>query len=58
MKTIGIIGFGFVGKAVHHGFSLTHNIKVYDKVAWAVYYVQRTGEYKGIGGTWLYPLYL
>jgi hypothetical protein len=23
------------------------NIKVYDKVAWAVYYVQWTGEYKG-----------
>ena len=23
------------------------HIKVYDKVAWAVYYVQRTGEFKG-----------
>ena len=23
------------------------NIKVYDKVAWAVYYVQHTGEYEG-----------
>jgi UDPglucose 6-dehydrogenase len=30
MSTIGIIGNGFVGSAVAHGFSLWHNIKIYD----------------------------
>ena len=28
---IGLIGFGFVGKAVVHGFTLHANIKIYDK---------------------------
>jgi len=31
MKTIGIIGFGFVGRAIAHGFSLYSRVKVYDK---------------------------
>jgi len=30
MSTIGIIGNGFVGSAVAHGFSLWHDIKIYD----------------------------
>jgi UDPglucose 6-dehydrogenase len=31
MENIGIIGFGFLGKAFAHGFSLHANIKIYDK---------------------------
>ena len=31
MENIGIIGFGFIGKALAHGFSLHANIKIYDK---------------------------
>jgi len=31
MPNIGIVGFGFIGKAVCHGFSLHANIKIYDK---------------------------
>jgi nucleotide sugar dehydrogenase len=31
MANIGIIGYGFVGEAVEHGFKDTHNIKIYDK---------------------------
>jgi len=30
MDNIGIIGFGFLGRALAHGFSLTTNIKIYD----------------------------
>jgi len=28
---IGIIGFGFVGRAIHHGFAQTTNFRIYDK---------------------------
>lgn len=28
--TIGIIGFGFVGKAIHHGFAQTTDFRIYD----------------------------
>jgi UDPglucose 6-dehydrogenase len=28
--TIGIIGFGFVGKAIYHGFAQTTNFRIYD----------------------------
>jgi nucleotide sugar dehydrogenase len=28
---IGIIGFGMVGQAIHHGFSLTTDFRIYDK---------------------------
>jgi len=28
---VGIIGFGFLGTALHHGFSLSADIKIYDK---------------------------
>ena len=31
MKNIGIIGFGFVGRAIAHGFSLHANVRAYDK---------------------------
>ncbi len=31
METVGIIGFGFLGRAFAHGFSLHANIKIYDK---------------------------
>lgn len=31
MRNLGIIGFGFVGRAIAHGFSLHNNIKIYDK---------------------------
>jgi len=30
-KNVGIIGFGFLGRAFAHGFSLHANIKIYDK---------------------------
>jgi len=30
-KTVGVIGFGFLGKAFVHGFMLHTNIKIYDK---------------------------
>lgn len=28
--TIGIVGFGFVGKAIHHGFAQTADFRIYD----------------------------
>jgi len=31
LPNIGIIGFGFIGRAVAHGFSLHANLKIYDK---------------------------
>lgn len=31
MRNIGIVGFGFLGRAIAHGFSLHSNIKIYDK---------------------------
>ena len=31
MENVGIIGFGFLGRAFVHGFSLHANIKIYDK---------------------------
>ena len=31
METVGIIGFGFLGRAFAHGFALHANIKIYDK---------------------------
>jgi len=31
MKNVGVIGCGFVGKAVAHGFALHANVKMYDK---------------------------
>ncbi len=31
MQTIGIIGFGFLGRAMCHGFYLHTNVKIYDK---------------------------
>ena len=31
MENVGVIGFGFLGKAFVHGFSLHANIKIYDK---------------------------
>jgi len=30
--SIGIIGAGYVGKAVYHGFSLNADIKIHDKI--------------------------
>ena len=30
MYTIGIIGFGFVGKAIHHGFAQTAKFRIFD----------------------------
>ena len=30
LETIGIIGYGFLGRAFVHGFSLHANIKIYD----------------------------
>jgi len=31
MENIGVIGFGFIGRALVHGFYLHNNIKIYDK---------------------------
>lgn len=31
LDTIGIIGFGFVGKAIHHGFAQWADFRIYDK---------------------------
>ena len=31
LSKIGIIGFGFLGRALAHGFSLHADIKIYDK---------------------------
>lgn len=31
MENVGVVGFGFLGKAFVHGFSLHANIKIYDK---------------------------
>lgn len=29
--TIGLVGFGLVGRAIHHGFALTADFRIYDK---------------------------